>query len=576
MSVQNFAEKFDILRRAACPAVFVKTSEPLRAVDGLVAYASQFTTSTGKADPLPLAKWDVIRGFTASRQCRQIQFKAVANPANLGVSRPLGAAAQPTPAATNSVDPEWHDPIPGTNEAYTAVKFASLQNEGIYVFLNWQFANAPGQQAPSSAVQQELQYAVRNLPNTATRLVFIVPNNYVLPALLEDEVQVINFDVLNSDERVALIQGILDNTDADNRPDFSAEDVEEIVSLTAGMTKAECENAIYRTLTAASKKLREGTETRQTAVSLVLAEIGMIKIERINRSDVLHMSLPVDMSLVGGMAELKRYIANRRVAFTKAAAEAGVDKPKGITLVGPPGTGKSLAASAISSVLRIPLITFDLSRVFNSLVGSSETRIRDALRLVEQSAPCVLMIDEIDKVFQQSSSNGDSGVSQRVLGTLLTWMQNNSGVYVVMTANRTAGLPAELLRKGRVDEVFSVTLPNKADREAIIRIHLEKRRQNADLPDLAVAVNAAERYVPAEIEAAVKEAVLHAYRENRAVTGADIAAELRLVTPLSTSFSNQFTEMEEWARTNARPAAAAETELPAVQVPAARVGRVVE
>ena len=274
---------------------------------------------------------------------------------------------------------------------------------------------------------------------------------------------------------------------------------------------------------------------------------------------------PASLSDVGGMHALKEWVAVRKHAFDDLAREHGVDAPKGVAMVGAPGTGKSLAAKAIASELGVPLIRFDVSRVFGSLVGQSEGRVRAALKTIDAIAPCVVLLDEVDKAFDIRSGSGDSGVGQRVLGAILTHMQeSDKEVFWVLTANRTEGLPPELLRKGRLDEVWAVTMPTPADREEIFRIHLRKRNKDVDaVTDMHVAVAAAEGYVPAEMEAAVKEACIRVYdqwiRDGKVgdvppVTGQMLAEELANIKPLSHAFAEQFAAMETWARNHARMA----------------------
>lgn len=206
-------------------------------------------------------------------------------------------------------------------------------------------------------------------------------------------------------------------------------------------------------------------------------------------------------------------------------------------------------------MLGLPAIRFDVGRVFNSLVGSSEARVRAALKMVEAMAPCVLMIDEVDKAFQANSGGGDSGVSQRVLGAILTWMQEcQEAVFMIVTANRVNNLPSEFLRRGRLDEVFSVSVPGEEEREEIFKIHLRARRQNPDAVDLAQAVERSSGYVPAELEAAVKDAVTVAFATQQPVTGELIAEQLGNMKPLSEAFAEDFQRMQTWAEQNARPA----------------------
>lgn len=233
-------------------------------------------------------------------------------------------------------------------------------------------------------------------------------------------------------------------------------------------------------------------------------------------------------------------------------------------------TGKSASAKAIAGVLRLPLIKFDVSRVFSSLVGSSEQRVKSCLKLIESMAPCVALVDEVDKVFNVNSGGGDSGVGARVLGTMLTFMQESkAGVFWVVTANRVSGLPPELLRKGRLDETFAVTVPNEEERMAVLGIHLRKRKHDPDtIEKLDHAAAASNGFVPAELEAAVNEALKYSFVHKVPVTGGLILEQLSQMKPLSEAFAEQFKEMEEWADNNARPASAA-------RAAAARPARVV-
>ena len=219
-------------------------------------------------------------------------------------------------------------------------------------------------------------------------------------------------------------------------------------------------------------------------------------------------------------------------------------------------TGKSLMAKAVAFTMQQPLIRFDVSRVFQSLVGSSEQRVREALKMVDAMSPCVLLVDEVDKAFQSNASNSDSGVGTRVLGAILTWLQESTApVFVVMTANRVDTLPAELTRRGRLDEVFSVNMPNEDERLAILTIHLRKRGKDvADVTNIGAAVERSSGYMGAELEAAVADALIDAFTKNVPLNGELIAEQLGNMKPLSEAHAEQFAAMSTWAVNNARPA----------------------
>jgi SpoVK/Ycf46/Vps4 family AAA+-type ATPase len=238
---------------------------------------------------------------------------------------------------------------------------------------------------------------------------------------------------------------------------------------------------------------------------------------------------------VGGLAVLKDWLRLRERAFTEEARDYGLPAPKGIALIGIPGTGKSLTAKMIADLWHLPLLRLDVGALFGSLVGESEERTRRALSLAETIAPCILWVDEIEKAFAFGS--GDAGTSQRVFAHLLTWMQDKtSPCFVVATANNIAALPPELLRKGRFDEIFFLDLPSTPERREIFSVHLKKRKCVPADYDLDLLARESEGYVGAEIEQTVIDAMYLAFNEEmRRVTTSDILACIRKQVPLSIS-----------------------------------------
>lgn len=255
------------------------------------------------------------------------------------------------------------------------------------------------------------------------------------------------------------------------------------------------------------------------------------------------------MEAVGGLDQLKAWLARRGGAFGEKARRYGLPAPKGVLLVGLQGTGKSLVAQAVSQAWRLPLLRLDVGRLLGSLVGESEARARQALQLAEAIAPCVLWIDELDKAFAGAMGAGDSGVSARVLGLLLTWMQEKKApAFVVATANRIDLLPPELLRKGRFDELFYLGLPNEAERAAIFEVHLKRFRplshQAYDLARLAAVSGG---FSGAEIEQAIVEAMHEAFEADREFTTEDLISAVRQAVPLSRTAGEHLKALEAWA-----------------------------
>jgi hypothetical protein len=259
----------------------------------------------------------------------------------------------------------------------------------------------------------------------------------------------------------------------------------------------------------------------------------------------------------GGLDLLREWLTRRRRLFTQEARKLHLPQPKGVLLAGPPGTGKSICAKNIATILNLPLLQLDIASLLGSLVGESEGNVRRALKTAEVIAPCVLWIDEIEKAL--SGSGDTSGVSQRILGNLLTFMSEcTAGVFVVATCNDPSALPSELKRKGRFDENFFVDLPTELERCQILKIHLERFGIVVEGEYLeAIAANTA-KFSGAELETLAAEAALLAFDEGRPqqVTLGDLENCSHSITPLAVTDAAAVERMQSWAAT-ARPASSA-------------------
>jgi SpoVK/Ycf46/Vps4 family AAA+-type ATPase len=288
-----------------------------------------------------------------------------------------------------------------------------------------------------------------------------------------------------------------------------------------------------------------------------LEEVLEEKRQAIARSELLEYcpteATPAD---IGGLDALKRWLEQRHMAFSDEARRYGLPLPRGVLLVGPQGTGKSLTAKAIAHSWSMPLLRLDVGRLFAGLVGASEARTRDMIQRAEAMAPCVLWIDEIDKGFGGSSDGrSDGGTSQRVLASLLTWMaEKTSPVFVVATANGVERLPGELLRKGRFDEIFLLDLPDSAERRAILDLQLKRRRPEHRLP-LEVVVDRTAGFSGAELEQVVIEAMHQAFSDGRDFGESDLISAAAQLVPLSRTAREQLEALQQWASGGrARPA----------------------
>ena len=269
-----------------------------------------------------------------------------------------------------------------------------------------------------------------------------------------------------------------------------------------------------------------------------------------------YSDLPENLANVGGMDILKDWLRKRVRAFSDDARDYGLPEPKGILLMGVQGCGKSLVAKTIASSWRLPLLRMDMSRIFQGYIGSSEQNMRRALKLAESLAPVVLWIDEIEKAFSgvEGSGSTDGGTTARVVGTFLTWIQEKTApVFVVATANRVEGLPPELMRKGRLDEIFFVDLPSTKERNEIFAIHLRRMRRDPAKFDLDALAKAADGFSGSEIEQAIVSAMHDSFFAGREVETPDILNSIKIAVPLSVTMAEGVAKLRDWSRNRARP-----------------------
>jgi len=286
-----------------------------------------------------------------------------------------------------------------------------------------------------------------------------------------------------------------------------------------------------------------------------LPQLARLKFELLNRSGHLHYEFDTaGLDEVAGARRLKRWIGQRRAAFA-GSAPPGLDPPRGVLLLGVQGCGKSLLAKAIAGALQVPLLRLDFGTLYAKYHGQTEQNLRQALASAEQLAPCVLWIDEIEKGVAADAGDGDGGVSRRGLGYLLTWMaERKAPVFLAATANQVQHLPAELLRKGRFDEIFFVDLPGADTRVELLRLHLAERGldpRDFALPALAAA---SEGFSGAEIEQAIVSGLYAAHAEQRPLDTTLLMEEIRATRPLSVLMAEQVSALRAWALERTVPA----------------------
>lgn len=516
-SSDSFIQQFSILADSAVGIILTHAREPMRAAEAVKKWAF-----TRDEKSYRYAEWDCLRGWG--------RYTAADDPNKL----------PPFDTQTSLLAALKKIGNPAANEAETWNETACAM-----IYPHWEIGKI-------AQVIQCLKLYARDFTETSTHLVLIVPEGFQLPRELENDVTVLDFDLPTHDELRAIYDAELANIlkrRGLKRSPFTEETVAEIIACGSGMTESEFASSVARAYATHRDDFPKVTPRAFTDV------VRKTKTEIVQRSQVLELVPPLAMENLGGLDLFKPWLQSTAVCFRPDARDFGVDMPKGFALIGPPGTGKSLGAKVTGDAFGLPLIRIDISKVFASHIGDSEANMRAALKTLKAMSPCIAWVDEVDKAgLDPRQASGDSGIGKRVMGLLLYEMQEDtSGMFWIFTANRTQGLGSELLRKGRLDEVFAVLPPNDAERLEVLNIHLRKRKQDPDtITDLQLAVDRSEGYVSAEIEAAVKEAVKAAYVGGTAVTGETITRELANMKPLSVAFADDFNEMKKWAENNAR------------------------
>ena len=373
------------------------------------------------------------------------------------------------------------------------------------------------------------------------------PHNIILssgawtpPNDLDDSLTILDLPLPKQPELKTLLNNIADASGSS----LENEVLEELTRACSGLSEARVRQVAARALAQRGKMGKED-----------LAEVLEEKRQSVARSEVLeYCETKVTQKDIGGLDALKNWLAQRYMAFSEEARKFGLPLPRGVLLVGPQGTGKSLTAKVIADSWSMPLLRLDVGRLFAGLVGASEARTRETIQRAEAMAPCILWIDEIDKAFG-GDSRSDGGTSQRVLANILTWMaEKTSAVFVVATANGIERLPGELLRKGRFDEIFLLDLPTIEERFSILKVHIQQRRPNLNIP-LEVIVDRTEGFSGAELEQTVIEGMHLAFAEKRELQETDLILASSQLVPLSRTAKEQLDSLKDWASSGrARPA----------------------
>lgn len=418
----------------------------------------------------------------------------------------------------------------------------------IFVFKDFHPFLAKCNKSANAAPIRKLKDIAIHLKNSYKTIILISPIQEI-PEELEKEITVLNHPLPTRDELSALLDRIVADVKQFKQVVIDLDEAgrERLLQAALGLTLGEAENVF-------AKIIVKDERLSGDDVNEVFAEKQQI----IRKSGLLeYYATEESFANVGGLAMLKDWLNKRAAAFTAEAREFGLPAPKGILMLGVQGCGKSLCAKAVSNLWQLPLLRFDMGRMFGSLVGSSEENVRRAIAVAESVAPAILWVDEIDKAFAGSQGSGatDGGTTARVFGTFLTWLSEKTApVFVVATANDISQLPPELLRKGRLDEIFFVDLPSRDEREEIFRIHLNRRRRDATHYEVAKMADASGNFSGAEIEEAINSALYDAFHARKELTSADVLAAIGQTVPLAKTMDEQISRLRNWAEGRARNA----------------------
>ena len=479
-----FLDEFELLLRARYPLLYVATLEEER-IETAIAQCAQKQGNRG------VYTWDFVDGYQGNP-----------NDAGFAQRNPLQAL-------------ELVEKLPSSAPAIFILR-------DFHRFLD------------DIAIARKLRNLARLMKSQPKNIVIVSPQIQI-PSDLGEIMTILEFPLPTTDEIREELSRLLSALGGPP-PDSVFED---LVRSCQGLSIERIRRIIARAIASHGKLTSEDLE-------LVLEE----KRQTIRQTQILDFYASREqITDIGGLDNLKEWLIRRGGAFSEKARQYGLPYPRGLLLVGIQGTGKSLTAKAIAHHWHLPLLRLDVGRLFAGLVGESESRTRQMIQLSEALAPCVLWIDEIDKAFSGVEGRGDSGTANRVFGTFITWLaEKSSPVFVVATANNVQSLPAEILRRGRFDEIFFVGLPSQDERCAIFSVHLSRLRpHNLQAYDINRLAYETPDFSGAEIEQILIEAMHIAFSQERDFTTEDILEAASQIVSLARTAKEQIQFLQDWA-----------------------------
>jgi len=425
--------------------------------------------------------------------------------------------------------------MPDPLDAVQAV--AELPQGAILLLKDFQHFLGGANQPPDPILVRAVRDRIRDARTTG-KVIVLTGCAIELPLDLRKEFTVLDLDLPDRETLRDMALRLAESAGIDVDHDSG----EEAAEAARGLTTVEAEDIMALSLVA-GRALDPGMIAREKA-------------HAIGKDGILELVEPTETAAdIGGLENLKTWLGKRRNAFTVQAREFGLPHPRGVLILGIPGTGKSLAAKAASSILGRPILRLDAGRLFAGIVGESEANLRRAVATAEAIAPCILWIDELEKSFGNRGGESDGGTSSRVFGGFLSWLQERRNpVFVIATANDISRLPPELLRKGRLDEIFFVDLPDEAERAAIWRIHVRRCGRDETALDIHSFVQLSEGFTGSEIEQAISDALFDCFDRGADLDTEAVVRAIEGTVPLSVTMAEDIKRLRQWASNRARRA----------------------
>ncbi len=390
---------------------------------------------------------------------------------------------------------------------------------------------------------KDVHRALRNRYST----LFIIAPYMVIPEELRRDMVLYELPMPDANEVERILMGVISGSPhtAPLTESLTPELKDRLVKAALGLSLDQVARAFRGALIGRTK-------VDPSLIDTVIEEKGQL----IRKSGILNLvTNRPRMEEIGGLENLKDWLKKRANILSTEGKSFGLQLPKGVLITGLSGCGKSLAAKAFASFWGIPLLHLDMARLYDGTMGEPEKALRVALHTAETVAPCVLWIDEIEAGISIQSQKAGGGTQSRVFASFLTWMQEkNAFVFIAATANVIELLPPEVLRKGRFDQIFFVTLPNPQERKSIFSIHLKRIEIDPAQANLDMLVKVTEGFNGAEIEQAVNGAMIEAFNGGRSLNEQDLVISAGNIVPLSITMREEMGRMERWAYNRAVPA----------------------